>query len=190
VHLARIALTALIAAVLCACQGPPAGQSPGASQIGDEPVIDSASLASLSVDQLCSLMSAAEASGLLGTSLGSAPAGAASAEGQGTECTYEAGAASASAASSATYIKVEINRLGFSGQATLVNLHRGAHTLRVGGFQAIGADAQTDPSVAEAVLSIKMARVASDPALWIEAPTSAIARQAAILILPRLAGLH
>jgi hypothetical protein len=190
VHLPRIALIALVVAVMGACQGPPAGQSPGASQLGDEPVIESASLPSLSVDQLCALMSAAEAGNLLGTSLGLAPAGAASAQGQGTECTYQTGAATASAASSGTYIRVEINRLGFAGQATLINLHRGAHTLRVGGFQAIGADAQQDPSVAEAVLSVKMAQVASDPALWIEAPTSVIARQAAILILPRLAALH
>lgn len=187
-HLARIAQIVLIVAALCACQGPPAGQSPGASQIGDEPVIDSVSLASLTVDQLCSLMSAAEASGLLGTSPGAAPAGAASAEGQGTECTYQPVAASNPIPG--TYIRVEINRLGFSGQATLVELHRGAHTLRVGGFQAIGADAQKDPSVAEAVLSVKLAKAGSDPALWIEAPTSAIARQAAILILPRLAALH
>jgi len=193
VHLARIApiaLLALMVAVLGACQGSPAGQSPGASQTADEPVIDSAALASLTVDQLCSLMSPAEAGNLLGTSLAAAPAGAASADSPGTECTYRAGARSASSPTPGTYIRVEINRVGFSGQAILVNLHRGAHTLRVGGFQAIGADAQQDPSVAEAVLSVKMGRLATDPALWIEAPTSVIARQAAILILPRLAALH
>ena len=86
--------------------------------------------------------------------------------------------------------KVEINPIGFADEAIQVDLRRGAHTLNVAGYQAIGADAQTDPSVAEAVLSIRIATLTSDPALWIEAPTAASARQAAGLILPRLAVLH
>jgi hypothetical protein len=150
-----------------------------------DPVIDSVTLAALTTDQLCSLMSATEAANLIGQPLEEKPSGVAD-DGQGTDCIYQ----SSAVVVTGTYIKVEINRLGFSGQATLVNLHRGAHTLRVGGFQAIGADAQKDPLVEEAVLSVKLAKEGRDPALWIEAPTSAMAQQTAVLILPRLAVLH
>jgi hypothetical protein len=134
---------------------------------------------------MCALMTAAEAAALLGSPLEQTPSGQA-AGGQDTDCVYQ----DAEVVVAGTYIKIEINRLGFSGQATLINLHRGAHTLKVGGFEAIGADAQKDPVIEEAVLSVKLAKDAQDPALWIEAPTSAIAQQAAVLILSRLAVPH
>jgi hypothetical protein len=162
-----------------------ASPTPGASDPNVDPVIVSTTLAALSSVQMCSLMTASEAAALLGQPLEESPSGVADGS-QHTDCIYQ----TAAIVVPGTYIKVEINRLGFSGQATLVNLHRGAHTLRVGGFQAIGADAQTDPLVEEAVLSVKLAKEARDPALWIEAPTSAIAQQAAVLMLPRLALLH
>lgn len=192
-HLARIAIVGLVVTALSGCigptavgsSGPSAGRTPGGSDSGGEPAIESVTLAALTSDQMCSLMTAAEAASLIGQPLEEKPSGFADGS-QDTDCVYK----STAVVVAGTYIKVEINRLGFSGQATLVNLHRGAHTLRVGGFQAIGADAQQDPLVEEAVLSVKLAKEGGDPALWIEAPTSAIAQQAAVLILPRLAVLH
>jgi len=88
------------------------------------------------------------------------------------------------------FIKVAMDRLGFDGMAAQVNIHRGAHTLVVSGFQAIGADTETDPINEEAVLVVRIARNGQDPALWVEAPTSVAAKAAAELILPRLAALH
>lgn len=176
-YLARIASIGLIVAAVAGCNLGAAIGSPG-------PVMNSTSMTSLSAVQMCSLLTADEATAVLGVPLLEPPAGIATG-GQDSYCTYRAGAIGGAV----PYIRVEINGLGFSGQATLVNLHRGAHTLNVGGYQAVGADAQKDPSVEPAVLSVKVAQLASDPALWIEAPTSAIARQAAVLILPRLAAL-
>jgi hypothetical protein len=178
VHLARIALIGLIAVAAAGCRVPVAAGPPG-------PPIDSRAMPALSVVQICSLLSADEATGLLGAPLAVAPAGIGSSS-HDAQCVYQTGVGAAIGA----YIRVEIDDAGFSNQAVLVNLHRGAHTLNVGGYQAIGADAQADPSVAEAVLSVMVATLTSDPALWIEAPTSAIARQVAVLILPRLAALH
>lgn len=182
---------------LAACASPPAASpSPVAlspvtpslsaepSNSLDDPVIETAGFTSLTVGQVCALLTADEASAMLGSPLMASPAGT-SEPGNHAQCIYEA----ASALLAGTYIKVDLNGFGFSGEATSVNLHRGAHTLRVGGFEAIGADAETDPAIENAVLSIKLAKSATDPALWIEAPTSSIARQAADLILPRLAAL-
>jgi hypothetical protein len=193
VRLARIAIVGVIVAALSGCLGtvavtpgePSASPAAGASEATGDPVIDSAMLPLLTADQVCALMTAAEAVALLGSPLEQTPSGQA-AGGQDTDCVYQ----DAEIVVAGTYIKVEINRLGFSGQATLINLHRGAHTLKVGGFEAIGADAQKDPVIEEAVLSVKLAKEAKDPALWIEAPTSAIAEQAAVLILSRLAAPH
>lgn len=192
-RLARIATAAVIAAALSGCGGtvaPTSGASSpspsaGASDATGDPVIDSATLPLLTADQVCALMTATEATTLLGSPLQQMPSGQA-AGGQDTDCVYQ----DAEVVVAGSYIKVEINRLGFSGQATLINLHRGAHTLKVGGFEAIGADAQKDPVIEEAVLSIKLAKEVKDPALWIEAPTSTIAEQAAVLILARLAAVH
>ena len=55
---------------------------------------------------------------------------------------------------------------------------------------AIGAEAEEYPVIDEAVLCVRLAKEAQDPALWIEAPTSAIAEGAAGLILLRLAALR
>jgi len=185
-----ILIACLVALAACAttpaATPSPAAPSPSAAPSNslDDPVIDSAGLTSLTVGQVCALLTADEASALLGSRLMASPVGI-SEPGNHAQCLYE----DASALLAGTYIKVDINGFGFSGEATTVNLHRGAHTLRVGGFEAIGADAETDPAIENAVLSVKLAKAASDPALWIEAPTSSIARQAAVLILPRLAAL-
>ena len=149
-----------------------------------DPVIASSSLVWLTTAQTCSLLSAAEATTILGSALKESPGGI-SDPGDHALCIYE----DATGILEGTYIKVEINRIGFAGEADLVNLHRGAHTLKVGGFEAIGADAETDPVNEEAVLSVKLAKNVADPALWIEAPTSLVAQKAAALILPRLAAV-
>jgi hypothetical protein len=191
-QLGRIAIVCLLAIALAACATPPAATpsasapsaSPEPSNALDDPVIESAGLASLTGGQVCGLLTASEASALLGGRLMADPAGV-SQPGDHADCVYQ----DASALLTGTYIKVDLSALGFGAEATMVNLHRGAHTLRVGGFEAIGADAETDPAIENAVLSVKLARASTDPALWIEAPTSSIARQAAVLILPRLAAL-
>ena len=139
---------------------------------------------SLTTEQTCALLTPAEATTILGSALKQQPGGI-SDPGDHAMCVYQV----ATGMLEGTYIKVEINRIGFAGEAELVNLHRGAHTLKVGGFEAIGADAETDPVNEEAVLSVKLAKDVADPALWIEAPTSIAAQKAADLILPRLGAL-
>lgn len=156
--------------------------SPEPSNSLDDPVIDSAGLPSLTASQVCALLTEAEATTALGYPLTVQPLGDAQPDDH-AQCVYQ----DAGAPLAGTYLEVGFNTLGFAGEATLVNLHRGAHTLRVGGFEAIGADAETDPAVDNAVLSVKLGMWGSEPALWIEAPTLAIAKQVALLVLPRLA---
>jgi len=196
VHLARISIVGLVLAALvatlpgCVAQptlaptGSSASPIPSPSDPLADPVIKSVNLVWLTTAQTCSLLSAAEATTILGSSLQRSPGGI-SDPGDHAQCVYEA----ATGMVEGTYIKIEINRIGFAGEAELVNLHRGAHTLKVAGFEAIGADAETDPVNEEAVLSVKLAKDVADPALWIQAPTSAVAQKAADLILPRLAAL-
>ncbi len=191
-QLGRLAVLGLILVALSGCQvaasstpslaAPP--DSPVPSNSLDDPVIDSRLLSSLTAAQACALLSPAEASMALGNPLIGRPAGV-SVPGIDAGCTY----GDATAALPGTYIRLDISAMGFSGEAIMVNLHRGAHTLRVGGFEAIGADAETDPAIENAVLSIKLAKTTSDPALWIEAPTSVIAQRVAEIVLPRLAAL-
>ena len=156
--------------------------SPEPSNSLDDPVIDSAGLPSLTASQVCALLTEAEATTALGYPLMVQPLGDAQPDDH-AQCVYQ----DAGAPLAGTYLEVGFNTLGFAGEATMVNLHRGAHTLRVGGFEAIGADAETDPAVDNAVLSVKLGMWGSEPALWIEAPTLAIAKQVALLVLPRLA---
>lgn len=190
--LGRLALVGLTLIAFSGCTiatsrspGPVAtSRSPEPSNSFDDPVIGSAGLPSLTATQVCSLFSAAEAADALGNSLKEGPLGVAEPDDH-AQCVY----GDATALLPGTYILVSFNTLGFAGEAELVNLHRGAHTLKVGGFEAIGADAETDPVNEEAVLSVKLAKGVADPALWIEAPTSVIARKVAELILPRLAAL-
>ena len=191
-RLARIVVVGVMVAALSGCiatstagsRRPSTSATAAASDATGDPVIESVMLPGLSADQICSLLHVREATALLGYALEEAPSGM-SEGGEDADCTYQ----DATVITAGTYIKVEINRIGFAGQATLVNLHRGAHTLRVAGFEAIGADAEKDPLIDQAVLCVRLALDARDPALWIEAPTSAIAEQAAGLILPRLAAL-
>jgi hypothetical protein len=183
VRLARIAVVGVIVAALSGCIATSTAGSRGPS--ATDPVINSVLLTGLSAGQICSLLHATEATVLLGYALKEAPTGM-SAGGEAADCIYQ----DATVVAAGTYIKVEINRIGFAGQAILVNLHRSAHTLEVGGFEAIGAEAEEYPVIDEAVLCVRLAKEAQDPALWIEAPTSAIAEGAAGLILPRLAALR
>jgi hypothetical protein len=157
--------------------------SPEPSNSLDDPVIDSAGLPSLTAGQVCALLTEAEATAALGIPLADRPLGDAEPDDH-AQCIYQ----DANALLPGTYLQVGFNTRGFAGEAIMVNLHRDAHTLRVGGFEAIGADAETDPAVDNAVLSVKLGMWGSDPALWIEAPTLAIAKEVALLILPRLAG--
>lgn len=189
-ELARsVILGLVVAAALLGCNAqsssapsaPGATPSPIASSSLDDPVIDSSGLPDMTTDQACALLTAAEATTILGKPLEGGPGGI-SDPGDHALCVY----ATTAASTTGTFIKVELNRIGFAGEATVVNLHRGAHTLDVGGFEAIGADAETDPAVEDAVLSVKLAKDSADPALWIEAPTSAMAGQVAALVLPRL----
>ncbi len=188
--LASLVLLALLGLSLGACTVTPSasasplasGGSPEPSDSLADPVIDSAGLPSLTAVQVCALLSEAEASAALGSPLSDRPQGEAQPDDH-AQCTYQ----DADPAVAGTYILIGFNLRGFAGEATLVNLHRGAHTLRVGGFESIGADAETDPAVENAALSVKLGPSGSEPALWIEAPTLAIAKQVALLVLPRLA---
>jgi hypothetical protein len=192
VELARSVILGLVVAGLLGCTAQPSSgpSAPGASPSAlassslDDPVIDSSRLPEMTTEQACALLTAAEATAILGKPLEGQPGGI-SDPGDHALCVY----GTASTMSIGTFIKVELNRIGFAGEATVVNLHRGAHTLDVGGFAAIGADAETDPVVEDAVLSVKLAKASADPALWVEAPTSALAEQVAALILPRLVAL-
>jgi len=150
----------------------------------DDPLINSARFPRMSAAQVCALVTPDEATALLGGPIEQPPGGI-SEGGYDADCVYQVG----EIVVVGEYLKVDFNRLGFSGEATLVNLQRGAHTLEVGGYEAIGAEAETDPLIEEAVLSVRLAKSTTDPALWIEAPTSVIAEHAADLILPRLAAL-
>ncbi len=172
---ARIVLAGVIAVALSACVGPAAV----------DPAIDSSRMPSLSADQVCPLISVAEATSLLRRPLAQAPSDLGTI-GQASTCFY----LGADRAQAGTYIEIEFTRLGFSGQATLINFHRDAHTLLVGGYPAIGADFPAGGLSGEAVLSVRIARSTADPALWIEAPTSAIAIRVAELVLPRLVALR
>lgn len=163
--------------------GSPSGSSEPSNGL-DDPVIESTGLPSLTATQTCALLTEAEAVAALGEQLMEPPLGDAEPDDH-AECVYQA----APEMLAGTYIKIAFNTIGFAGQATLVNLHRGAHTLRMAGFEAIGADAETDPVNEEAVLSVKLAKGVADPALWIEAPTSIVAKNVADVILPRLAAL-
>ncbi len=188
-RLPRITILGIIVLAVSACFGGTSAGSPyGAASptptATDDPVMYTVLFTSLSASQACSLLTVAEAGQILGRQLEGAPAGL-SDRGDHVQCLYQDQGNQVPG----NYIKVAINRIGFDGLAGLVNLHRGAHTLEIGGFQAIGADAETSPVNDEAVLSIKLARNDSDPALWIEAPTSASAKAVADLILPRLAAL-
>ena len=184
-RLLRIAIIGIFVLAVSGCiGGRPSGAATPTPTATDDPVMYTVLFTSLSASQACSLLTAGEAGQLLGHELNGAPAGV-SDRGDHVQCLYQDQGNEAAG----HYIKVAINRIGFDGLAAVVNLHRGAHTLEVGGFQAIGADAETDPVDDEAVLCVKLARDSSDPALWIEAPTSASAKAAADLILPRLAAL-
>jgi hypothetical protein len=195
-HLGRLALVGpvLIAFVLASLAGctvattaapspaAPSGSPEPSNSLAD-PVIDSAGLPSLTAGQVCAMLTEDEATAALGNPLAARPLGDAQPDDH-AQCFYQ----DAGAPYAGTYLEVGFNRRGFAGEATMINLHRGAHTLRVGGFEAIGADAETDPAVDNAVLSVKLGMLGSDPAMWIEAPTLAIAKQVALLVLPRLAG--
>ncbi len=187
-RLAQIAIVGIICIAVSGCiGGAVAGQtsvlSPSPTPT-DDPVINSVSFTSLSIGQACALLTPAEASQLLGQPLARAPQGV-SEEGDRVECLYQ----DAPTATVGTFIRIATNRLGFDGMAAQVNLHRDAHTLVVNGFQAIGAEFETDPINEEAVLCVKIAHTGQDPALWVEAPTALVAKAAAELILPRLAAL-
>ncbi|MGH2465988.1 MAG: hypothetical protein ACRDGI_11055 [Candidatus Limnocylindrales bacterium] len=186
----RLAIVGLILVVLAGC-AVDAGSSrntssPGASVEPSnglaDPVIVSTGLPSLTGSQTCAMLTAAEAAAGLAEPLKEPPLGTAQPDDH-SECVYQA----ATEVLPGTYIRIAFNTIGFAGQATLVNLHRGAHTLRVGGFEAIGADAQSDPVIENAVLCVKLAKGVSEPALWIEAPTLKAAEQAALIVLGRLA---
>ncbi|HLY14034.1 MAG TPA: hypothetical protein VKR24_06765, partial [Candidatus Limnocylindrales bacterium] len=164
-ELARSVFVGLIVAGLLGCNaqsssGPGASVSPGPSNLLEDPAIDSSRLPGMTTQEACDLLTAGEASTILGKPLEGTPGGI-SDPGDHALCVYE----TASTMALGTFIKVELNRIGFAGEATLVNLHRGAHTLDVGGFEAIGADAETDPAVEDAVLSVKLAKASADPAL-------------------------
>jgi hypothetical protein len=189
VRLARIVIVGIICVAVSGCiGGAVAGQtsvvSPSPTPT-DDPVINSVSFTSLSIAQACALLTQAEAGQILGRPLVHGPQGV-SDKGDRVECLYQ----DAATATVGTFIRIATNRLGFDGMAAQVNLHRDAHTLVVNGFQAIGADFETDPINEEAVLCVKIAHTGQDPALWVEAPTSVAAKAAAELILPRLAALH
>jgi hypothetical protein len=186
--LGRLAMAGVVLVVFAGC-AVDAGTSPRASTGGsaepsnalEDPVIVSTGLPSLTADQACAMLTEGEAVAALTEALREAPLGVAQPDDH-AECVYQA----ATQMLPGTYIKVAFNTIGFAGQATLVNLHRGAHTLRVGGFEAIGADAESDPAIANAVLSVKLAKGVSEPALWIEAPTLKMAEQVALVVLGRL----
>jgi hypothetical protein len=144
----------------------------------------STELPSISPSQACQLLLPAEAEKVLGHPLIQAPVGMAD-PGSKVSCLYPILAGNMIG----DYLRVEVTTHGFDDLAGQVNLHRGAHTLDIGGYQAIGADAQVDPIDSEAVLAVRLARDNTDPALWIEAPSSLMANAAAQLILPRLAAL-
>jgi hypothetical protein len=187
--LARLAMVGFILVVFAGCSVDPGSSlnpvspevSPERSNGLADPVLVSTGLPSLTATQVCALLTAAEAAAALGEQLREPPLGAAEPDDH-AECVYEA----ATEILPGTYIKIAFNTIGFAGQATLVNVHRGAHTLRVGDFEAIGADAESDPVIENAVLSVKLAKGTSEPALWIEAPTLKAAEQVALIILGRL----
>lgn len=183
-RLARITALLIIAAALTGCAGNPANRpTPTPTPTpSDDLTMNSTGLPSLSPAEVCQLLLPAEAERLLGHPLNQAPIGT-SVSGGHVTCLYQVLAGNMIG----DYLRAEIDTAGFDGLAAQVNLHRGAHTLDVGGYQAFGAEAQIDPIDSEAVLAVKLARDNADPALWIEAPTSAIANAAAQLILPRLA---
>ena len=158
-----------------------AGVSPEQSNGLADPVIVSTGLPSLTATQTCAMLTDAQAVAALAEELKEPPLGDAQPDDH-AECVYQA----ATGILPGTYIRIAFNTIGFAGQATLVNLHRGAHTLRVGDFEAIGADAESDPVIENAVLSVKLAKGTSEPALWIEAPTLKAAEQVALIILGRL----
>ena len=158
--------------------------SPAPTDAFEDPAIPSVALPAMSAAQVCALLDPVDAERLLGQPFEQPPGGI-SEGGQDADCIWQTGAVVVAG----TYLKVDFDRLGFAGQATLINLHRDAHTLKVAGFEAIGSEPQTDPVIDEAILSVKLAPNGRDPALWVEAPTSAIAEQVALLVLARLATL-
>jgi hypothetical protein len=189
--LGRLAIGGFILVVLAGCsvdavtspnRGSP-GASPERSNSLADPVIVSTGLPSLTASQACAMLTDAEAVAALAEPLKEPPRGIAEPDDH-ADCVYQA----ATEVLPGTYIRIAFNTIGFAGQATLVNLHRGAHTLRVGDFEAIGADAESDPLIENAVLSVKLAKGSSEPALWIEAPTLKAAEQVALIILGRLVG--
>jgi hypothetical protein len=190
VRLPPIVLLGLIPVVLSAClgtatSGPTAAAASPTPTSTDDPVINTVPLTSMSSAETCALLTVAEATKLLARPLDGTPTGV-SDGGDHVGCLYQVQGNQVVG----MYIKIAINRIGFDGLAAVVNLHRGAHTLEVGGFQAIGADSETDPVNDEAVLSVKLAKNSADPALWIEAPTSDSAKAVAELVLPRLQARH
>jgi hypothetical protein len=189
-RLGRLAMVGFVLVVFAGCAvdagiSPPAspGGSTAPSNALEDPVIVSTGLPSLTANQACAMLTETEAVAALTEQLKEPPLGIAEPDDH-AECVYQA----ATQMLPGTYIKIAFNTIGFAGQATLVNLHRGAHTLRVGGFEAIGADAESDPIIENAVLSVKLAKGVSEPALWIEAPTLKMSEQVALVILGRLTG--
>ncbi len=170
---------------LSSSASPVPSANPAATDAFEDPAIPSVSFPAMSAAEVCALLESEDAIHLLGQPLEQPPGGI-SEGGRDADCIWQTGPVVVAG----TYLKIDFNQLGFAGQATLINLHRDAHTLRVAGFEAIGSEPQTDPVIDEALLSVKVASNGRDPALWVEAPTSAIAEQVALLVLPRLALLH
>lgn len=163
-----------------------AGASPATSDAGGGAGlggIDTAGLASLPSEKVCTLLSKDEAGAILGDTVTEAPSGMLL-KGLGTNCIYTGASAAAPS------IKIEFNTLGYAAQVTLLKVSGSLQTITVAGRPASGIDAPADPNAfVKAQLEVSLADDPKAVGLYIEAPTLAKAQAVAEKVIPRIASL-
>ena len=164
----------------------PAASAPAASVAGGGNGLagDLSSLALTSTAKMCALLSKDEAKAIIGKDIALPPDGM-SLSGLGTNCIYE----TESGMADGTWIKVEIDGVSYKANAGLIGLAGGtATTTTVGGFDATAVES-TD-TLKEASLVVRLTDPDTAPSILFQAPTIAMAKAVAAIVLPRLATLQ
>lgn len=141
---------------------------------------DLSTLAEASTAKMCALLSTDEAKEIIGKAIATTPDGM-SLQGLGTNCIYETEAGMADG----TWIKVEIDGVSFKANSALLTLGGGTATqTSVAGFDATAVDVTTTQKTAS--LLIRLTDPDKPPSMLIQAPTVAMAKAVAAIVLPRL----
>ena len=157
-----------------------------ASSGGGSGLVDPAGLSALPQAKVCTLLSSDEAAAVLGMAI-DGPATGMLVKGLGTNCVYTA---VAGADGSAGLLKIEFGAMGYQSLVGLLKITGIPQSLTVAGRPAMGLDTPADPKAfVKAQLYVSLLDDPKSVALYVEAPTLAMAKKAAETVVPRIATL-